>query len=226
MKFDTYTLQARVVPAVVTLLPPFVLSYRLLQDPGIAALTDHVLGLKVVGTMTVGLVLLFVFAHVVRQAGLWLERRYFKAGFPTTYLLEQEVPFSDAFKEQYKNRIKQDFNIEVLGTDVDPAVAKQRLDDAARLVLKRAGAASLVEKHNAWYGLYRNLVGGAYWGLVLSVVNIVLCLAWLHDTPVLVASAGLAVVYGVFITCGKGLIIRHGEEFAKQAILEYVAQPT
>jgi hypothetical protein len=225
VKPDTYTIYARIIPAVVTLLPVFVLWYSLAQDPTLVGLGRYVLGVRVLGSATVGAVLLYVFAHIVRQAGLWLERRYFhqEAGFPTTYLLQRGETFSDAFLTRYRERVHEDFGIALLEAAADRTEAKRRLDDAARLVLKRAGNAPLVQKHNTWYGLYRNLVGGAYWGSALAVVNVVLSLAWLRDPLLLLSSAGLGIVFLLIMLRGRALITRHGEAFARQLLSEYVA---
>lgn len=227
MQVDAYTLQARIVPAVVSALPLFALWYGIAEDPALAGLGAHVLETRIAGTVTVSVVLLIVFAHLVRQAGLWLERRLFADGMPSTYLFLDPSPFSEPVRERYRDQVAVDFGIALLSSEEArqrPAEARARLEDAARLVLKRVGRAPLVHKHNIWYGLYRNLAGGAYWGLGFSLFTAAVSVAWLHDTPTLVTAALAAIIHGGFILFAKRLVVPAGEAFAQQLVHTYLAR--
>ena len=112
--FDSYTLYARIFPALISALPLFILSYFISALGELSGLVSYILNLNFLGTVTLGVVFLYFYAQVIRTASKFFEKRYFLSGrgFPTTYLmLYGDGTFSRNYKDAYRARAAKAFQI-------------------------------------------------------------------------------------------------------------------
>ena len=75
MKFDKYTLKARVFPSVIIIVPFLVFTLNCNID-GLKNVFDDLLKVKIIGNVSVSLALLFLFTQVNRFIGKFLFENY------------------------------------------------------------------------------------------------------------------------------------------------------
>ena len=168
--FDTYSLRARLQPALLTLFPLFVPI-----SVWVPALYQTAAGLVGLATACGVTVLL---AHVARERGRRAEKQLFTkwGGKPTTIWLRH----SDSNLDDHTTRRYHAY----LATKVsnwqpptpeeeraDPAATDKRYDTAVKWLLENTRDRSLVFKENVSYGYRRNLYGLRPLGLILAVLS-------------------------------------------------------
>jgi len=226
--FDSYTLYARVFPALISALPLFILWYFISALGELSGLLSYILSLKFLGTVTLGVVFLYFYAQVVRTASKFLEKRYFLAarGFPTMYLmLYGDDTFSRNYKDAYRARAAKAFGI-TLPTEEDEKEdleeTKRRLHEITKHIILQLGSGHLVLKHNVWYGFFRNLVGGALFASPFCILNIYLGVVILNNPTLWATSIVLLVCFAFLLLWRKPILVQHGEAYAKQLIAEFM----
>ncbi len=157
---DPYNHQARLYPALITLLPPLALVATWL--PALASTGEIVL------SIAAACGLLFLLADLARSMGKALEKRLLKkwGGWPTTAVLRhRDGTLSADVKKRYHRFLAKQKLVGALPTAADEQSDLARADEkyaAAVMWLKeqcRGDAFSLVDKENTTYGFRRNLAG-------------------------------------------------------------------
>ena len=166
------------MPAYLTLLPLAVGLQTWLPDSTFLERLSAVL----VGPAPIALLL----AHLGRDRGYRLQNHLWKAwgGAPTTQLLRHQNPDCNLVKRQlYHSNIKRLFpNLQMPSPDeeiADPGAADQNYEVATRLLItltRDRNKYPLVYKENVNYGFRRNLWGLRPYGLILSIIAVVICL--------------------------------------------------
>jgi hypothetical protein len=229
MRFDTYDIFARIVPAVLTGIPFYVL-YFFLVSPVLGTFFQSLLSLKIVSDVTVAVALLYLAMHLNRFIAKELyEKRMFKNGqyLPTTcYLLHSDTAMSSELKQQVHNKIQSDFGIAIPSMHEegeDEKRSRKLATDATSLIRTRMGKGKLIHQHNIEYGFARNLVGGS---VVASLVSAVSSVLFLYNYPSATA-AGISLVlftfYALVLLFGKKIIRSHGISYCEVLIREYLA---
>lgn len=137
-----------------------------------------------------------------------------KSGLPSEYMmLPERRAYSKMYREQYYDRLKSDFSIDVEGVLDDGDELRLSLKDGFKLALESIRGNHMVTQQNIRYGFIRNLIGGSYVGffgcLVLFAIGI------LEDSQFLIwAPIICSVIYLPSIVFAKRLIIKNGEAFA------------
>ena len=112
MKFDIYSLTARVLPAFLSSVPFFLLNYFLL-NPLMGDFWGELLALKIVSNITFSFALLFLLMQIDRIISKeFIEKNIYKNElyFPTTnFLLHLDKTFSSDFTRKIHQKIKKDF---------------------------------------------------------------------------------------------------------------------
>jgi hypothetical protein len=192
----------------------------------------YLLSLRFLGAITLSVAFLYLFANLIRYTSKYFEKRVFlsQQGFPTTYLLlYANSSFSSQYKRLFREAVSTRFRIRLL-TEIeetkDPAEAARVLSDAMRQVLNEVRGAPLIEKLNVGYGFGRNLVGGSFFGLLFSVLNVVLSIIVIHSRPLLIVSCALGAFYLTILLFHRVILRQNGEAFARAVISEYVGRHT
>ena len=225
---STYELFARYLPAIVTSMPFLILGFVLLHRNDTRALMSFVISLKFFGYVSMSFISLYFYSHLIRTFAKLFEKIYFqkKRGFPTTYLmLYSDAECSDAYKEDFRKRIKKSFGFDLLTKaeeETNPVEAMKRLNDITKQLILRVGDGVLVGKHNQWYGFIRNLVGGSLFGLIGGIVTIALGRTVLHDNVLTYAALALCCIYAVILLFCRILIVQHAEAYARQLHAEFM----
>lgn len=170
---DSYNRQARLYPALITILPPLLLAATWL--PALASAGE------VVVSIAAACGLLFLLADFARAKGKALEKRLLKTwgGWPTTAILRhRDDTLSPEVKTRYHRFLSKQRSIGALPTAQDELNNPVRADEkyaAAITWLKeqcRGDAFPLVEKENTTYGFRRNLAGLKSIGIALCLVTV------------------------------------------------------
>jgi hypothetical protein len=227
MKFDKYNRIARIYPSIIVLIP-FLLFTIYCDIDNLKDVFDNILEIKIIGNITISIVLLFFLVQVNRFLGKFLfERSIFKneLEMPTTnFLLYQDSQFSNEHKTQLRGQIKNDFHIE-LPTEIDENQnienAKKRIVEAVGLIRQKVKNGRLLLQHNIEYGFARNLIGGAIIGLVMSVIDIIYFYS-LDNKLIGGISISLTSLFGILLLIHKPIIKHLGNQYAKRLFQEYL----
>lgn len=163
MKFDSYTLQSRVLPAVIFMLPFFI------EANYIIALVDY----QIVLSATISNILLFVFlmlfANWARYFGRKKERGLFKRwdGAPTTrFLRDNNTEYNPYKRKEVKKYLKMMFNNLKMPTAEEERLNKEDCDEKyeayisdLRSLTRDPKKFALLQSENKNYGMWRNLYG-------------------------------------------------------------------
>lgn len=227
MKFDAYTLNARIFPAIITGIPCFVLFFYISSN-GYGDLLSYLASLKFFGSLTISGISVYAFGLIISTYGKALENRYFhkKNGFPTTYLmLYENKQYSNDYKDKFRKKVKEILKLDLLNLQDekdDKKEAIRRLNESAKQLILNVGSGKLVQQQNIWYGFRRNLSAGALFAFVLSAFSAVAAQFIFHNNIMTITFIVLMILYaGIFLM--KGFIMQiAGEEFAKQLIAEFM----
>lgn len=229
MKIDTYTLVARIFPAILSSFPLFVLHYFLFS-PKLGGFWEGLLGIKVIGNTTVAFVFLFFIVQVSRLVSKeYFEKRIYKEGlyFPTTtFLLHVNSNFSPEYTNHVHKRIKTDFGIDVSslrGEVVDESRSRKKIAEAVGYIRAKVGKGNLTGQHNTEYGFFRNLAGGALVATIISLVNIIIFGILYFNMVALLVTCSLTVAYILYLIFAKRVIDIVGKNYAKILIQEYMS---
>ena len=228
--FDTYTIYARFFPALISAFPLLILWFFLSPISEMQGLMKYVFSLRFFGSLTLGVVFLYFFSQLTRTTSKVLERKYFidSKGFPTTYLvMYSDETLSKSYKDAFRKRVSEIFNVH-LPTQIQESDdfhdAKKRITEITKQIILHVGAGKLVQKHNIWYGFFRNLLGGFYFSIISCLLNIGLGFYWLENSTLWIFSAVLLACYGGTLIFQRSILTQHAEAYAKQLISEFMAQ--
>ena len=163
MKFDSYSLQSRVLPAVIFMLPFFI------EANYIIALLDY----QIVISATISNILLFVslslFANWARYFGRKKEQQFFKkwGGAPTTrFLRENNTEYNPYKRKEVKKYLKMMFNNLKMPTAEEERLHMGDCDKKyeayvsdLRSLTREPKKFALLQSENRNYGMWRNLYG-------------------------------------------------------------------
>ena len=232
MKFDRYTIGARLFPAMLASVPFFVLSHYYLT-PKVGDFVTLLSTYAWAGDITITVAGIFL----LMQASRWIskpffEDRLFKKGqnFPTTtFLMFSNSYYSTEHTQSIHQKISSDFNITLHSEreeTEDETGARQRIKEAISLVRNLVGDNGLVLQHNIEYGFARNLVGAAVIASVISLVNIILFYFIEQNNIALTVSGITFIIYGIYILLGTKIMRYLGENYADVFLNEYLKERT
>ncbi len=230
IKFDTYTLKARAIPAVLVSIPFFTLHYFLLS-PTLGKFWSAVLGIKILTDITFTFALFFLLMHLNRIISKEVfEKILYKDGlnFPTTkMLLHKDSSFSDQYKKKIHEKIKSDFKIKIPSSEEE--MKNERLSDqciveAISHIRRKVGTGILLGQHNEEYGFIRNLTGGSLFASLISLFNVII-FQWIYpDKTALSISEIAGGIYFILMLFSFCMIKSVGRSYVKVLIQEYMAK--
>ena len=227
MKFDKYTLVARLYPSIIVLLPILLFTINC-NIANLGVTFDSLLQVKIISNVTVSIVLLYLFMQLNRFLGKFIfERKMFKdeLEMPSTrFLLYTNTEFSRNYKNLIRERIKKDFQI-VMPTEQDEdhnhKETKRRITEAVGLIREKVKEGRLLLQHYMEYGFARNLIGGAIIGVIVSCLDVIYFFI-INDSII----AWISVIFACFFT---GLLLLHkvilnylANQYAKKLFQEYL----
>lgn len=230
MKFDRYTIIARIFPAVLSSIPFFVLQFFFLNDR-IGNFLEEILRVKWVSDVTISVALIYLLVQLSRLASKELyEKIIFFDGrnFSTTnYLLHLDNFYSSDFTEQIHKKIFNDFKISIPSLEqekLDANESRKKIGEAVSLIRARVGGGDLVRQHNIEYGFIRNMIGGSVVAAIMSFINLIIFFWADFNQTAFIISAIVFIAYLVLIGSGERLINIFGTNYARVLIQEYMSK--
>lgn len=229
-KLDSYTIQARFFPGIITSLPIIILWFFLINKYEVLSnLSHYVFGIKLFGPIAISFIFVYAFSLVIRDFAKRFEKKYFinNKGFPTTYFMTfRNNEYSKSYKNRFREKVLSSFNIRLFNENEEyenPLEMKRMLDETIKLIINRVGSGKLVLKHNIWYGFIRNLIGGSVVGTILSIINITIGYFVLHNSTLIYISLVLLLVFLSVFFWRRFLLIQNAEAYARQLISEFMS---
>jgi hypothetical protein len=227
MKFDKYTRKARVYPSIIILIP-FLIFTLYCEIEGLKDVFDNLLQVKILGNITISVVLLYLLVQINRFLGKFIFEKYMyksEIEMPTTlYMLFSNSGFSKEYKNKIRDKIKADFDMHLPDEkdEVDNLLnSKKRIAEAIGLVKQKVKNGRLLLQHNIEYGFMRNLIGGSLIGLIMSII--VIAYFFKHNNQLIAyIGLGLALFYFLLLLFHRPLIKHLGNEYAKRLFQEYL----
>ena len=138
--------------------------------------------------------------------------------------------FSDSYKEKYRQLIFERFNFELLNKEeekTDLSDAQKRLNEAAGFVRLDIKEGYLVLKHNIWFGLLRNFIGGTLIAMPFCIIGVFVGWSFIEDNKVLILMLGFLFFLYLFVFLfRKPILVHNGEAYAKQLFSEFMSTNT
>ncbi len=224
---DDYDYKARAIPAVIALIPYFVLSWGLIDKipiHGWMAICSRFGALAVMSMAG-----LYLLASVSRTLSIYFwEKRVFDEGysFPTTrILLYSDETLSKQYKRRLRKTIECQSHIKLpsrKSESEDNVSARRVIADAVKIVKLATRGCPLTRQALIDYGMYRNLLGASGLGLFASIPlalwGKVLSGAWAYTF----IGACLTLIYLGILLCGDTIITWAGTRYAERMFEDYM----
>ncbi len=223
---DRYSRVARLYPALITLVPVFLLTLGLAQNELVKLLGD-IMAIRVVGGVSINVAALFLLIQANRFIGKEVfERWYFEdeLRMPTTeMLLSSSTQISPQVRSKIDTLCQRDFGLHLPTVDEqeeDEMLARRRIVEIVAQIRQTVRDGHLLLQHNIEYGFARNLIGGAPLGITLSLA----CTLYYYEISrgIALFSVALAILWGLLLLLSKTIIGRFGVLYAKRLIQEYI----
>ncbi len=227
MKFDEYTLHARIYPGLICAIPA-ILLVATFENEALTQLIHEVAGIEIAGKASVGVALFFLLMQLSRWIGKDLfERKLFaeELNFPTTdFLLASNTKLSTPFKATLADKVSTDFGLALPSAadeQGDETDARRRIKDIIARIRSVAGQAPLVLQHNWEYGFARNLVGGSTIAVLLSIIG-----AIVHfDSALGYIFGSCSIVFAAILLMSPTLMRRYAGHYAQQLLYAFAGDP-
>lgn len=217
MKFDTYTLQARVLPAVIFMLPFFI------EASYIIALLGYQIAISTTIANLILFVILMLFANWARHFGRKKESKLFAKwdGPPTTRFLRSDNTEYNTYKrDEIKKYLKMMFNNIKMPTIKEEQANRDECDKKyeayisnLRTLTRDSKEFALLQSENRNYGMWRNLYGLKIVSIVvvsiIFLANVVLTLlfpsfmSWINCLILNILLSILALIWIFVVTQSK-----------------------
>lgn len=227
MKFDKYNRTARIYPSIIILLP-FLLFTIYCHIDNLKVVFEDLLKLKIVGNITISIVLLYFLVQINRALGKFVfEKSLFRneLEMPTTnFLLFSNQEFSKEYKLQIRAKIKKDFKVELLNENeetIDLENSRKRIVETVGLIRQKVKDGRLLLQHNIEYGFFRNLIGGSIIAFLMSGFDIYYFFTY-KDNVLGEVSILFAFCFAILLLVHKPIINHLGNQYAKRLFQEYL----
>jgi len=222
---DKYSRVARLYPALISLIPVFLLTLGLSQNELSDTLGD-IMAIRVAGCVSINIAALFLLIQTNRFIGKEIfEKWYFEdeLRMPTTdILLPSSGRISPQLRQQLEEMCYRDFGLylpSVAEEEADSLLARRRIVEIVARMRQKVKDGHLLLQHNIEYGFARNLIGAAPLSLIISIS----CIVYFYNKakPFLLFSITLASLWFLLLFLSKLIISRFGGLYAKRLIQEY-----
>ncbi len=226
---NKYVVQARYIPAIISSMPLIILT-SLVKDEVWLPLFRNAWWFLALEGLSLNMIFIIFIMSVQRGLAKYLfENKIFKdgKGFPATLmLLHSDVYLSHDFKTKIRQKIKEDFDIDLLGQSEENnnfEEAHKLIRDTVSLIRNTVGDGNKTLQYSIHYGFIRNLIGGATFSSVIAVVDLII---FLYDKNIYgIIISGLIAIFMIIILLFNKTILRHfAYTYAKCLFTEYITK--
>jgi hypothetical protein len=223
---NKYSLVARIYPAIIALVPWFILTIGLAGSE-LGKLVDNVLSLQVAGCVALNVAAFFLLVQINRFIGKEVfEGRIFndELNMPTTLmLLATTNESSSELLQKLSKQTEKDFGLSLptfAEVTQDEMRSRRRIVEIVAQIRQKVRDGHLLLQHNIEYGFTRNLIGGAPLALIVSVVDVFYYRT--KSSAVVILSLAMVLGWALLLVISKPVIQRFGRLYAKRLVQEYI----
>ncbi len=227
LKLDKYDREARLYPAIITVIP-LILLIIYFTDNNFVGFIYKISVLVFVGTSLTAIFIYFLMELNRFISKFFIEKFYFssESKFPTSViLLYSDSTYSDSFKAKIFKKIFNDFEIKLPTREEEDAnkdESLKQINEAISLIRAKVKSGRLVLRHNIHYGAARNLVGGSILGIFISLFDVYIFYYVIQNSSALNLSLILLGFYLIILLSSKFVLFNQGKSYAKCLIQEYL----
>lgn len=221
MILNSYYFKARLFPTVLTSIPAIVLYNRFVSNIYHDKLQNIYAGLPTITDVILSGAIVFLLVQINRFLSKEIfQQLYFKdeINMPTTdYLLKSNNQLETSIKEKIEEKIKNNFEINLLSITeeiADETRARKLIATIVSQIRNKLRDNSLLLQHNIEYGFFRNLIGGSFLAFIISLI-IVACAQFNEDISTRNLGSILCCIYFLPILISKLIINKYGKYYAK-----------
>lgn len=221
MKINSYYLKARLFPTALTSIPALILYNKFVAPIYSDKLEGIYDVLPAITNVTFSAAIVFLLVQINRFLSKEIfQRLYFKDEIymPTTsMLLKSNNEIESSIKQNIETKIKDKFNITLLNSSEefgDELRARKLVATAVSQIRNVLRENTMLLQHNIEYGFFRNLIGGSFLALLLSIA-IILFSNSICDFSLKNLGWILVIIYSLPIILSKIIINRYGHYYAK-----------
>lgn len=226
---DEYEIKADLIPAIITS-PPFLLLHLFFLNP----LLNNLFGVfSLISQYFTGISLPFIFIFSSMQLNRMIGKIIFekiifknRLNFPTTnYLLYSNKEVSSVYKNKLRKKIFIDFKIKFPNKKNEIKNLNETriiINDVVGLIREKIKSGRLLFIYNTQYGFFRNLIGGALIGIIISLTNILIGIFKNNETFLIYSITCLA-IFLFPIVISKFIINELGKLYADRLFSEYLS---
>lgn len=230
MKFDKYDLYARILPALLTVIP-LILFHHFYINSELSGFLNSMAAIRWVSELSMPIVFILFFAFTNRTLSkMVIENKNFQGEMklPTTnILLFSTGYYSDHYLNKIHSKINNDFKIELLSKveeTKDEQEARKKIVEAVSQIIEKVKNGRLVLQRNIDYGFFRNLTGGSMFAAFFSLLSMSFFYFIYPNSLALILSLLGFMVYGLIIFFHRKILNWLGYLYAKKLLQEYMAQ--
>ncbi|THB66324.1 MAG: hypothetical protein D6B27_06785 [Gammaproteobacteria bacterium] len=229
MRFDSYTLKARIAPALFSIIIPIMVFNHFYVCDEFSHFVGEIAGAKLVSNLSIsGIFLLFMseFGRVIGKNVF--EKTYFKDEryMPSVnFMMFNDSTYSEPHKNRIRNKLADEFGVQLPTKEEESADqdgARARIVEVMAFVRKKLHGNKFLLQHNIEYGAMRNAIGGAVFGVILSVINVLFFSCLEPRSLAVKISVVTLVLYLFLLALSKYIIEFYGNSYAKILFREYL----
>lgn len=221
MAINSYYLKARLFPTVLTSIPAIVLYNKFVATLYHDKLENIYSALPTVTDIILSSAIVFLLVQINRFVSKEIfQRLYFKdeINMPTTnLLLKSNNELETSIKQKLEDKIKSKFDISLLSAieeSTDEPRARKLIATTVSQIRNILRGNTLLLQHNIEYGFFRNLIGGSFLALVVSLIIVVSSLCT-EDVETRNLGWIFTLIYLLPIVLSKVIINKYGKYYAK-----------
>ncbi len=229
MKFDGYSLKARIMPAFFSMIIPIMVFNHFYVSEEFSKFVGGVLGAKIVSNLSISLICLYFLSEIGRIISKNIFQRFFfkeEIYMPTTnYLMFSDQTYSRNHKIDIRKKVLSDFVVSLPTSDEensDELDSRKRIVETMARIRKKLEKNKFLLQHNIEYGAMRNAIGGSVIGILVSIFNIIFFSKDISIDLAVNISIATLLIYSLLVLFSKVIIEFYGNNYAKILFREYL----
>ena len=227
---DKYYIKARLYPSIICAIP-LLSTYFFGFSEQAKSFIDFLQDFTWAGDVTISVALIFLMIQLNRFVAKEIFQRVFfkdEVRMPTTnYLLHSDSFLPKAIKNKIRQKIHKEFNIQLADENSEnenELEARKVIITAVSQIRNVTRKNALLLQHNIEYGFMRNLIGGSFLAIIISIFNVYFFTKIQNNDFAVQLNIVLFIIYLIPILLSKIIVKRYGHYYAKVLLEQYLNQ--